>query len=100
MGLAMLAAAPASAQTSAYNAADVGLPTIAVPGGVLSASGARVLGLQISQPAPVATGGQASVSGLAFTGSDVITLLMIAIPLIVIGATLTRHARPRRASQG
>lgn len=115
-GLAILAASPASAQ--AYNAADVGPPVIAAQGGalaaqggVLGASGARaivpaaapssqVLGLQVSQPAPLATGGQASTSGLAFTGADVITLSVIAISLMVLGLTLTRQARPRQASQG
>ena len=111
VGVAVFAASPASAQSNTYNAAEVGPPAIAVQGGVLGASGTRaavpapavpgqVLSLQVSQPAPLATGGQASVSGLAFTGADVVTLLLMAVSMIVVGFTLTRRARPRRASQG
>lgn len=122
IGAAIFAAAPASAQTSvAYNAAETSPPAISASGpvgavlgssgpagAVLGSAGQRVatpavsgqvLSLQVGQPAPVATGGQASVSGLAFTGADVITLLLLAVPMIVLGMTLTRQARPRRASQ-
>lgn len=113
MGAAILAAAPASAQTSAaYNAAETAPPAIAASGpvgGVLGSGGQRVatlapavggevLSLQVSQAAPVATGRQASASGIAFTGADVVTLLLIAVPLIALGLTLTRQGRPRQAS--
>ena len=124
IGAAVFAAAPASAQTSAYNAAETSPPAISgsgpvgavlgssgPAGAVLGSAGQRlatpapavsgqVLSLQVRQSAPAATGGQASVSGLAFTGADVITLLLVAVPMIVLGLTLTRHARPRQALQG
>lgn len=115
MGAALFIVGPASAQTSvAYNAAETAAPAISASapvGGVLGSAGQRVatpapavsgqvLSLQVSAPAPVASGGQASVSGLAFTGADVITLLLLAVPMILVGLALTRHARPRHASQG
>lgn len=115
IGAALFAAAPASAQTSrAYNASETTPPAISVSGpvgAVLGSAGqqvatpapavtGQVLSLQATQPAPVATGGQARVSGLAFTGADLITLLLLAVPLIVLGGILTRQGRPRHAAQG
>ena len=111
---AIFAAVPASAQTNTYNAAETPPPAISTSGPVgevLSTTGQRVvtplpavtgqvLSLQVTQPAPVITGGQASVSGLAFTGADIITLLLLALPLIAVGLVLTRQGRPRQASQG
>ena len=108
LGLAVFAASPASAQT-AYNAAEVAPPGIAVTGNVLSTSGVRVqaptgsaqvLSLQVSQANPVPTGGQARSTGLAFTGADLVSLLLIAVPLILVGLALTRQGRLRPAPPG
>jgi hypothetical protein len=107
LGVALLAAAPASAQTytgvtpPALGAvlSSSGGTTAGQVGQVLSSQG-QVLSSQVSQ-APLAVGAtQARSSGLAFTGADIATLVVMAGSLILGGAVLTRRARPRTAGQG
>lgn len=58
---------------------------------------AQPLPLQVSSGAVAATQ-QAPVEGLAFTGADIATLVLVALSAITIGAVLTR-ARSRSTPQ-
>jgi hypothetical protein len=71
-----------------------------VPGSVSNAvpQPAQVLTAQVSRPVAVA-GSQARAGGLALTGFDVVALTLVAIPLIVLGAVMTRRARPKASLQ-
>lgn len=102
--LLTLAAAPASAQEARY--AGVNPPTA---GAVLASSGERVtlvptaavqgqvLSLQVSGGGVAATQ-QARVGGLAFTGADIATTVLIGLSAMAVGVVLTRRARPRTSS--
>ncbi len=77
-------------------------PTAITPpavGAVLSTSGertptAQVLPLQVSGGG-VAAARQAPVRGLAFTGADIASMVVLALGAIALGAVLTRRGRPR-----
>ncbi len=99
--LVMLVAAPASAQEARY--AGVTPPAVDA---VLANSGERatvvptaavqgqVLPLQVSGGGVGATQ-QARVEGLAFTGADIATMVLIGLSALALGVVLTRRARPR-----
>lgn len=106
IGMMTLVSAPAWAQVERVYTGV----TPPVLGGVLGESGQRpavaptpaqapgqqVLPLQVSSPA-LATQ-QAPVQGLAFTGADVASLVVIALGAIIIGTVLARRARPRNVA--
>ncbi len=99
-----LVSAPASAQEARY--AGVATPAA---GAVLASSGERgtlvptaavqgqVLPLQVSGGG-VAAAQQANTSGLAFTGTDIVTMVLIGLSAMAVGVVLTRRARPRTTS--
>ena len=63
-------------------------------------SARQVLASQVgSQPAVVGVA-RAQGGGLAFTGADVLSLAMIAIPLIAVGTVLIRRGRPQPSRVG
>ena len=110
--LALAACAALLTATAAPALAQVeGLYTGAAPpvvGGVLAASGQRavaptgavqgqVLSLQVSGGGVAATQ-QARVEGLAFTGADIATLVLIGMSAVAAGVVLTRRARPRAST--
>jgi hypothetical protein len=71
-------------------------------GNVLSNTGERsasgvVLPLQVSSGVVPATP-QASVQGLAFTGADIVSLVVIALVAMTAGIVLTRRGRPRTSN--
>ncbi|MDQ3895753.1 MAG: hypothetical protein M3326_00650 [Actinomycetota bacterium] len=68
-------------------------PTAAVQGGVLGAQG-QVLPLQVSGGG-VAPAQQARVQGLAFTGADIATMVLIGLSAVALGIVLARRGRPR-----
>ena len=104
--LLTVVAAPALAQVEVLYT-GVNPPVV---GGVLAASGQRatvtppaavqgqVLSLQVS--GGVAGTQQARVEGLAFTGADIATMVVIGSSAVAVGAVLTRRARPRSTPTG
>ncbi len=72
----------------------VATPT-AGQGQVLGVQG-QVLPLQVSSGA-VAGASRAPARGLALTGADVATLVLIGFAAVALGAVLTRRGRPRSA---
>jgi hypothetical protein len=65
-------------------------------GQVLGAQG-QVLPLQVSSGGVAATQ-QARVQGLAFTGADIATMVLLALSAMAVGVVLTRRGRPRTTS--
>jgi hypothetical protein len=105
LGLVMYAS-PAFAQTY------TGVRPPAVPG-VLNSSGVgpgaspaaaasagQILASQVSAQPAVAGSARAQGGGLAFTGGDVLSLAMFAIPLIAVGTVLVRRGRPQQSRIG
>jgi hypothetical protein len=106
VGLMTVASAPAWAQVERVYTGV----TPPVLGGVLGESGERpavsvtpaqtptqqVLPLQVSGAAGATQ--QAPVQGLAFTGADVASLVVIALFAITVGTVLARRARPRNVA--
>lgn len=101
--LLTLAAAPALAQP-----VNVDERYMRQPGAVLGSSGERVnvvptaiqgqvRSLQVSGGGVAATQ-QARVGGLAFTGADIATMVLIGLSAMAVGVFLTRRARPRTSS--
>ena len=100
--LTLTVAAPAHAQ----DARSYGVTPASAAGGVLASSGERativptaavpgqVLSLQVSGGGVGATR-QANASGLAFTGTDIVTMALIGLSAMAVGVVLTRRARPR-----
>ena len=111
VGLGALAASSAAAQQVDVERVYTGVatPVLAgsgqrtVPGAVLAGSGERpasaiatqVLPLQVSSGGGVAATAQGRAEGLAFTGTDVVTLVSVALFAMTLGVVLTRRARPR-----
>ncbi len=105
--LLIVAAAPAFAQVEGLYT-GVNPPVV---GGVLAASGERatvaptagvqgqVLSLQVRGGGVAATQ-QARVEGLAFTGADIATMVLIGMSALAVGVVLTRRSRPRSTSTG
>ena len=102
--LLTLAAAPALAQPVNVDERYMRQPA----GSVLGSSGERVnvvptaiqgqvLSLQVSGGGVAATQ-QARVGGLAFTGADIATMVLIGLSAMAVGVVLTRRARPRTSS--
>jgi hypothetical protein len=95
LGLIALAASPALAQVERVYT-GVTPPSV---GNVLSITGERpatgnVLPLQVSSGV-VPGAPQASTRGLAFTGADVVSLVVLALVAMTVGVVLTRRGRPR-----
>lgn len=67
-----------------------GSPAAGAPAG-------RILASQVSARPAVAASARAQGGGLAFTGADVLTLAMFAIPLIGVGTVLVRRGRPQQS---
>lgn len=100
--LLALATAPAAAQVETLYTGV----TPPVVGAVLANSGERativptgavqgqVLSLQV-RSGGVAGSQQARVEGLAFTGADIATMVLIGMSAMAVGVVLTRRARPR-----
>lgn len=99
-----LVAVPASAQEARY----AGVPAPAA-GAALAGSGERgtiaptaavqgqVLPLQVSGGG-VSAARQGNASGLAFTGSDIVTMVLMGVSAMAVGFALTRRARLRTTS--
>ena len=100
LGIAVAAGSAASAQTyTGVTPPDVGqvLSTSGQRTPVLASPQGEVLASQVSSPAAAAAP-QAQVRSLALTGADIAGLVLIAVPLIALGAVITRSAR-RSGSQ-
>lgn len=95
LGLAVLAASPASAQT--YT--GVTPPAL---GNVLGDSGSAgdPVGQVLAAQATRSGGTQAEVPRLAFTGADIASLVAMAGALIGVGLVLARRARVRSLPDG
>jgi len=100
----LLSTTPASAQTytgvrppalGAVANSDGQRPAT-TPGAVSANSGQRAVAAQVGTASTPVTGAQAPVSRLALTGTDIMSLVLLALPLIVVGAVLARRARPQR----
>ena len=95
-----LVSAPASAQETRYvgvNAppagrvlATTGERATVVPPGAVQGQG---LSLQVSGGGVAAT--QQARGGLAFTGADIVTMVLMGLSAMAVGVVLTRRARPR-----
>ena len=97
--LTLVVAAPAHAQDAGPYGVTPGLAV----GGVLASSGERVtivptaavqgqvLSLQVS--GGVGASQQANAGGLAFTGADIGTMVLIGLSAMAVGVVLTRRAR-------
>ena len=129
LGFITLAGSPATAQVGRGEELYVQGVTPVIAGDVLAGSGQRLAGdvlvgsgqrlagdvlagsgqrpvqslptqvLPLQARGAVAGTSQAQVQGLAFTGADIATLVMIALSAMTLGVVLTRRSRPRSTPQ-
>jgi hypothetical protein len=107
VGLLLGAATPASAQTDVERTyvgvtpPAIGQIAVTPPGQgpvVVNATPAPILPFQVSSSPPAAVP-EARVSGLAFTGADILGLTLFGLLALIVGVALTRRARRHPAEQ-